>query len=154
MILQGAEFLQAGAFNDWQELQWENTSKFSGIVDAHRHLIHLRQNRYKNTVGLTGEGVEILHHDTTNNVITYRRYTSHKPEDDVVVIANFSDKHFSTYDARFPRNSKWTVRFNSTWKGYSADFPEVTLPTLNVDNNCVATIELAPYSAYILSEEK
>jgi 1,4-alpha-glucan branching enzyme len=57
MLLQGQEFMQGGSFSDWEALDWEKAAHFSGIVEAHKHLIGLRKNQYSNTAGLTGQSI-------------------------------------------------------------------------------------------------
>ncbi len=42
MLLQGQEFMQGGSFNDWEGLDWHLSDRYSGIVEAYRHLIALR----------------------------------------------------------------------------------------------------------------
>ena len=151
MLLQGQEFMQEGAFNDWKMLEWEKTEQFSGIVMAHKHLIDLRLNRYDNTRGLLGQHTSLIHRDDTNNVIAYHRKDKGGSGDDTVVIINFGDKHFKEYDLYFPHKGDWRVRFNSCWKGYSVDFHEMPLVNTVADKTGKATISLAAFSAIIFS---
>ncbi len=151
MLLQGQEFMQEGAFNDWKMLEWEKTEQFSGIVLAHKHLIDLRQNTYDNTRGLHGQYTAITHRDDANNVIAYHRKLQGGPLDDTVVIANLSDKAFEEYELIFPYEATWRVRFNSSWKGYNVDFHEIPLESVTVSATKKGTVRLAPFSALILS---
>ncbi|MGB4767975.1 MAG: alpha-amylase family glycosyl hydrolase [Candidatus Saccharimonas sp.] len=153
MLLQGAEFLQDGAFNDWQALQWEHTQTYSGFVEAHRHLIDLRLNAHSNTAGLLGQYTSILHQDDINLVIAYHRWEIGGGVDDTIVIANFSDQHFPHYELSLPLVGTWRVRFNSSWRGYSPDFPEVSIDSTTTDNERRATVSLAPFMAIVLSLE-
>lgn len=152
MLLQGAEFMQAGEFNDWQALQWEHAEKHKGIVTAHQHLIKLRLNAYGNTAGLLGQSTALIHHDDANHVIAYHRWDQGGPGDDVVVIANFSDDALHDYTLRLPRAGTWMVRFNSSWRGYSADFHEQSCTEVTTDESQQISISLAPYGAYIISQ--
>ncbi len=156
MLLQGQEFLQEGAFNDWRMLEWSRAERFSGIVLAHRQLIDLRINRYGNTAGLMGQSTAIFHHDTFNNVLGYHRWDNGGPHDDVMVIVNCSDKLFDNdnYIFTFPIRGTWQIRFNSCWKGYSPEFREVhNEQTLTTDEHGQVSINMAPYSVVILSED-
>ncbi len=153
MLLQGSEFLQEGAFNAWQELQWKNIDKLQGIVEAHKHLIQLRLNSYGSTTGLTGQSTAVFHQDDANFVMGYHRWDQGGSHDDVVVIVNFCDRQFDNYVLRLPRPGTWHMRFNSSWKGYSKDFKEVQLDTIVTDDSNMATITLPPYGVYILSQE-
>lgn len=122
MLLQGQEFLQEGAFNDWQELQWKNVAKYKGIVDAHKHLISLRRNAYGNTAGLLGQSVAIIHNDTHNNVLGYHRWNKGGPTDDVIILINFNNTQHINYNVTLPRSGEWACVSIAAGKG--------TLPTL------------------------
>jgi len=152
MILQGNEFMQSGNFNDWQQLEWEKTEKFAGIVQAHQHMIDLRLNKHGNTSGLMGESVSVFHHDTDNKVTAYHRYNGGGHGDDTIVIVNFNDKRFKNYDLTFPIQGEWQVRFNSSWKGYSPDFNETDLSVVKTDDNGKISIPLSDYNILILSQ--
>jgi len=153
MILQGTEFLQEGSFNDWQELQWENTTKYLGFVEAHRHLISLRVNKYGNSAGLLGEHVALVHRDDQNGVLVYQRADNPAFDKPTVIIAHFSDKSFDEYFLPLPNSDAWTVRFNSTWHGYSPEFSETAVSYCEPNENGTVSMPLAPYSVYILSQE-
>lgn len=153
MILQGSEFLQGGAFNDWQELKWENLAEHQGMVTAHRHLVDLRLNKYGNTAGLLGYSSAITHQDDMNYVMSYHRWQNGGPGDDVVVIANFSGNVLSDYSLHMPRPGTWHVRFNSSWNGYAKDFKEVPASEFVTDMNNNMVISLPSYGVFILSQE-
>lgn len=151
MLLQGVEFLQDGAFNDWQALDWQHTQTHSGFVEAHRHLIDLRLNAHSNTAGLLGQYTSILHQDDVNFVIAYHRWEVGGGVDDTVVIANFSNQHLPQYELLLPLVGTWRVRFNSSWRGYSPDFPEVSIDSTTTNNERRAIVSLAPFMAIVLS---
>ena len=153
MMLQGAEFLQDGAFNDWKELDWQNADHYAGIVEAHKHLIALRHNLYDNTKGLTGGSVSVFHEDESNLVLGYHRWDKGGARDDTLVVINFSGNTFNDYSFHLPLTGKWRVRFNSSWKGYGKDFPEKDFDTVVAADDNTATIELAPYCIYVLSQD-
>lgn len=153
MLLQGQEFMQEGAFNDWQQLQWEKAETYSGIVLAHRHLIDLRLNRHGNTAGLLGQSTAIFHQDDTNTVIGYHRWDKGGPGDDTLVIVNFGGTAHDIYKLSLPVSGTWTVRFNSSWKGYGPDFAENHITHTKTNKQQVATIKLAPYGVLILSQD-
>jgi 1,4-alpha-glucan branching enzyme len=152
MLFQGQEFMEGGSFNDWQGLNWNNAKKFKGVVEAHKHLIALRKNIHGISAGLLGKNINIIHLDENNKVMAYHRWNNGGPKDDVVVVINFSDSRFQKYDMNLPRNGKWHVRFNSSWKGYCADFKEVKLDFIDVDMGR-GTLSLPPSSAIILSQD-
>ncbi len=153
MLLQGAEFLQDGSFNDWQALEWKNVDTYAGFVLAHSHLIDLRNNVHNNTAGLAGQCTAIFHQDDNNHVIGYHRWLHGGAKDSTIVIANFSNTTLRDYQLALPAEGTWIVRFNSTWKGYCKDFPELSESTINTAGGNGATIQLAPYMVLVLSQE-
>ena len=153
MLLQGAEFMQEGSFSDWKKLDWDKTKQFAGIVLAHQHLISLRLDAYQNTTGLTGPGINVFHQDNENRVVAYHRWLDGGVHDDVIVIANFNDQRFKSYELILPIAGTWQVRFNSSWKGYSPDFNETKTTTVTTDENNRVSIELADYNLVILSQD-
>jgi 1,4-alpha-glucan branching enzyme len=153
MMLQGAEFLQEGAFNDWQALEWNHITAHAGFTLAHQHLTALRKNIYGNSAGLQGQYTSVFHQDDNNHVIGFLRADSAESDDPTIIIANFSNTAFHNYQLRLPQSGAWKVRFNSTWKGYSPDFPEVAINEITADADNSVVIQLAPYSVYIASRE-
>ena len=153
MLLQGEEFMQGGNFNDWQMLDWDKTKQFAGIVLAHQHLIGLRLDTYGNTTGLTGPSIAVFHQDNDNRVIAYHRWLNGGVQDDVIVIANFNDQRFKSYELILPILGTWRVRFNSSWKGYSPDFNETKESTVTTDSDGRISLELADYNLLILSQD-
>ncbi len=153
MLLQGSEFLQDGAFNDWQALSWERTETYAGLLQAHRHLIDLRLNRHQHTAGLLGQHTAVFHQDDNNAVIGYHRWDNGGAGDDVIVIANFSNTAFQAYQLALPIGGAWYIRFNSTWSGYAKDFANLTVDTITTGERNVATLTLPPYAVLIASQE-
>lgn len=151
MLLQGVEFLQAGDFNDWNELEWDKTVKHAGIVDAHRHLIALRLNRYGDSAGLAGQNQAVIHYNQSDSIVAFHRWDKGGSGDDTVVILNFGAKEFPHYDIVFPHDGTWHMRFNSTWKGYSHEFRETTIPTATTQANRTVTLPMMPFAVYVLT---
>lgn len=132
MLFMGQEFMEEGSFSDWQGLDWQKAGKYQGIVEAYRHLIALRRNRDGVSAGLAGSGFNLTQFDEDNQVLAYHRWDQGGPRDDVIVVINFGNRSFDSYDLGFPRDGRWQVRFNSTWQGYSSDFKDVLVPTAEV----------------------
>jgi 1,4-alpha-glucan branching enzyme len=152
MLLQGQEFMQGGSFNDWQALEWDKNSRYSGIVLAHKHLIALRRNLYGISAGLSGQSMTILHLNDEAKVLAYHRWENGGPGDDVIVVFNFTNHQQTNYYINFPRKGRWVVRFNSSWKGYSPDFKPKEIEAVDVTDE-TGSLDLAPYSVLILSQE-
>lgn len=154
MLLQGQEFMQEGAFNEWKMLEWSKTEQFAGIVLAHQHLINLRLNTFDNTRGLLGQFTKVLHRNDIDTVIAFHRKDKGGPRDDTVVVINFGGGRFKNYELAFPSEGEWTVRFNSSWKGYNIDFHESKIHKVSVDASLKATLsELSDYTTLILSKD-
>lgn len=130
MLFQGQEMMEGGSFNDWRSLDWDARAVNTGITDAFRHLIALRKNDHKVSAGLSGQNVNLLHLDETNKVMSYHRWNAGGPKDDIVVLVNFSNRSHQTYELNLPRDGVWRTRFNSNWKGYSDDFKEDDIPSI------------------------
>ncbi|NCU30508.1 1,4-alpha-glucan branching protein [Candidatus Saccharibacteria bacterium] len=154
MLLQGQEFMQDGDFNNWRELEWSKAEQFAGIVDAHRDLIDLRLNIEGHTSGLVGNNVNVFHNNVANNVLAYHRWNDGGIDDDVIVVLNFSANDFPEYSFVLPLAGDWKVRFNSSFRGYSDEFPDTGLDIVQTNSTNAVTIPLAPYGAYVLSRIK
>ena len=158
MIFMGQEFLENGYFADTHPLDWSKEQTYSGIEAMYTDLIHLRRDWNANTRGLSGNNVNVFHVNDTNKVIAYHRWANGGPGDDVVVIANFANTSYASYQIGFPRGGTWHVRFNSDWNGYSSDFGNT--PSLDLTASAGAqdglgyhgSLALGPYSVVILSQ--
>jgi 1,4-alpha-glucan branching enzyme len=158
MIFQGQEFLQYGWFDASKELDWTLVTNEAGIVNLYRDLIHLRRNWFNNTRGLSGQSLNFHHLNNTDKVIAFHRWDQGGAGDDVVVLVNMANRSYDSYRIGMPRTGLWRVRFNSDWKGYSADFTNHPSSDTQADGGaqdgmpCSAAFGLGPYSAVILSQ--
>ena len=153
MLFQGQEFMEGGAFNDWEGLDWEKAARNPGIIEAYKHLIALRKNLHDVSGGMLGQNINLMNVDEENKVIAYHRWNTGGPRDDVVVIANLANRTHQVYRLGFPRNGTWLVRFNSTWNGYAADFKNVQVPDIIIESG-EGELLLPPSSALILSQDE
>ena len=144
MLLAGSEFLQGGNFNDWKALDWQNLAQFTGVVKAHQHLIALRRNQYGDSGGLLSGDLKILAQDETNKVLVYQR--GQDQAQPVIVVVNFSEQKIANYKLPIAAGN-WRVRFNSSWKGYSADFTELKIDTIDPSTS----VDLPPHVVLILT---
>lgn len=152
LLLQGGEFMQEGDFNDWHMLEWSRADQFTGIVNAHQHIINLRLNRYGNTAGMTADNFEVFHFDAKNQVIAFRRWDKGGPNDETIIIANGGNERFENYELTIPTPGTWHVRFNSSWHGYSPEFHETTVSEITPDKDGRATLPLSDNNILILSQ--
>jgi 1,4-alpha-glucan branching enzyme len=151
MLFQGQEFMENGAFNDWEGLDWAKAEHNQLITDAYRHLITLRKNTAHVSAGLTGRNVNLIHVDDVNKVIGYHRWQNGGPRDDVMVLMNFANQLHETYELAWPRDGLWKVRF-SAWPA-SSEAKEVTVNDVTVANG-KASVVVPPSSVLILSQDE
>ena len=158
MIFHGQEFLEDGTFEAEDPLDWSKNTTYSGIKSMYTDLIKLRRNWYNNTRGLRGQGCNVFHVNHTNKVVAFHRYDQGGAGDDVVVVLNFSNQAFSSYNIGMPRGGTWYVRFNSDWNGYSSDFANTNSYNTTANSGAKdglgynANVGIGPYTAIILSQ--
>lgn len=158
MIFMGQEFLEDGSWTDTVPLDWSKDTTFAGIKLLYTHLVQLRRNEANLTRGLLGKNVNVFHVNNTDKVIAFRRWFNGGPGDDVIVVANFSNRGFTDYNIGMPRAGRWRVRFNSDWNGYDPEFGNwnsydteaATGAKDGLDYN--ANVGIGPYSLIILSQ--
>jgi 1,4-alpha-glucan branching enzyme len=158
MLFMGQEFLEFKPWSDSRDfsLDWSRVDRFSGMVGLHRRLIRLRRNWDNNTRGLRGANINVFHVNP-DGVIAFHRWDRGGPGDDVVVIANLTNRRWDSYNVGFPRAGTWYLRFNSDYPGYGADFSNVGYDTTaavgrNQGMPANGNVGLGPYSLIILSQ--
>ena len=159
LLFMGQEFLAGGWFDDDKILDWSNAWRFSGITQLYRDLIHLRRNWFNTTRGLQSQNVNVFHVNDTSKLLGMHRWDAGGPGDDVVVVLNFANEAYSSYQLGFPRGGTWRVRFNSDANVYDAYFGN--WPTFDTEAGGVgmhgmqasASVSIGPYSAVILSQD-
>jgi len=156
--MQGQEFLESGYFSDQIPLDWSKLDTYAGIHLLYRDLIQLRRNWFNQTRGLRGQGLNVHHVNNADKVLAFHRWDQGGPGDDVVVILNFGNREYDSYDLGFPRAGAWRVRFNSDWKGYGADYgnhPGYDTTAYDGARDSMpaqASIGVGAYSSLILSQ--
>jgi len=160
MIFQGQEFLEDGYFQDSVPLDWNRLKAFPGVKQFYQDLIRLRRNWYDQTRGLRGQHINVHHVNNADKVIAFHRWEAGGPDDDVVVVANFSSQIYDSYSLGFPGEGSWRVRFNSDWQGYGQDFGNHpgydTLAGYGPKDGMLfqANVGIGPYSVIVLSQDK
>jgi 1,4-alpha-glucan branching enzyme len=160
MIFQGSELLEGRWFSDTDPIDWKRLKKFSGYMNLHRDLIHLRLNYAGKTEGLSGNNTEVIRVDEEKKLLIFQRWMDGGAGDTTLVVLNFSGHAYDNYRVGMPAEGLWKVRFNSDWEGYDKEFSDYTsLDTEARGEECdgypfSANIAVAPYTALILSQEK
>jgi 1,4-alpha-glucan branching enzyme len=160
MLFQGQEFVDDTPFPFGRDvgIDWSKSTTFSGITQMVTDLIHLRRNWNAQTRGLSGNNVNVFHVNNAAKVVAYHRWANGGPGDDVVVVANFSNVAFASYDLGLPRGGQWHVRFNGDWNGYSPDFANTASNDPWASDggkdglSFHGSVGVGPYSVVILSQ--
>lgn len=158
MLFQGQEFLEGGWFRDTVPVDWDRGDQFHGIVKLYRDLIRLRLNRDGASRGLCGQSTQVYHLHEDRKMIAFHRWDKGGPCDDVVIVANFFHEAQEGYFIGLPAGGKWTLRFNSDWRGYNDDFQDhpsrdfVAGPGYCDGLPWNAAISIGPYSLLIYSQ--
>lgn len=159
MIFEGQEVLENGFFADTDPVDWTKLTTYAGIQTLYRDLIRLRRNWYDTTRGLRGNNVNVHHINDANKVIAYHRWQNGGAKDDVVIVCNFGNTSYSSYNLGFPRAGTWKVRFNSDWNGYSSDFANTNSYDTTANSGAKdgmsynANVGIGPYTVIILSQD-
>jgi len=158
MLFMGQEFLESKPWKDGTDfaLGWDRIVSFAGMVELHRRLIRLRRNQDNNTRGLRGANVNVFHVNP-EGVLAFHRWDQGGPGDDVVVVANLSNRRWDSYNVGFPREGTWYLRFNSDYRGYSDQFTNVGYDTTAAAPGTQGmpangSVGLGPYSVAVLSQ--
>jgi 1,4-alpha-glucan branching enzyme len=159
MIFQGQEVLEDGFWSDTDPIDWTKLTTYSGINTMYRDLMRLRRNWFDTTRGLRGQNVNAFHINDSNKLIAFHRWQNGGAKDDVVIVANFANTTYSSYNIGFPRAGAWKVRFNSDWNGYSSDFANTNAYDTTAYSGAKdglgfnGNIGIGPYTIIILSQD-
>jgi 1,4-alpha-glucan branching enzyme len=153
MLFQGQEMLENQPFDSALPMDWSKTITYANIVAFYRDLITTRRNLKGYTPGLQGDQQSRLQLDNVRKVISFHRWKSSAPQQDALVIANFSGTPITNYSASFPAAGAWYVHFNSDSTNYGADFGNVgSAMVVAAGSPAAAAITIGAYSALILSQ--
>jgi 1,4-alpha-glucan branching enzyme len=162
MLFQGQEMLETRDFGFKTPTNMNfgraEDANFKGIVQMYRDLIALRRNLTGETVGLTGQNLNVFHLDDGNKTLAYHRWEHGGAGDDVVVVSNFSTDPQPNLNIGFPRGGTWHVRFNSGAKVYDPafvngdSFDATAFPGGKDGLNFNANVGIGAYSVVIFSQ--
>ena len=153
MLWMGQEFHATGAFSDAAPLDWRAAFGQHRIFRAHRDLVFLRETlpALRNSDLSTAPGG--LNEDL--DLVIYWRRSGGDPNQDVVVLVNFSGQTRQDASVPFPSSGTWHVRMNTDWRAYGADFgnagPGGAVTAAVTNGYARATVTIAPHSAIIFA---
>ncbi len=153
MIFQGQEMLENQSFDSSRVVDWTKTNTYSGIVQLYRDLIGARRDLKGYTPGLEGDQCNVIWSDNNSKLVAFERWNSANPSQCALVIANFANVNYASYNLNFPSAGNWYVHFNSDSTNYSSDFGNNGSTVVTASGNPVmASVAIGPYSALILSQ--
>ena len=153
MIFQGQEMLENQQFDSSRPVDWSKTITYTNIVKLYSDLISARRNLKGYTAGLKGDQCNVFWLDNTSKLIAFHRWNSAAPTQDAVVIANFANVNYSSYNLTFPSAGTWYVHFNSDSTNYGSDFGNNGSTIVTASGSpATASVAIGPYSALILSK--
>ncbi|MDZ4756359.1 MAG: alpha-amylase family glycosyl hydrolase [Phycisphaerae bacterium] len=158
MLFMGQEFLEDGWFADNDPLDWSKATTFSGIRAMYKDLIALRKNAGDVTRGLTGANTNVFHVNNDWKLIAWHRWMNGGPQDDTIVVTNFSNNGRTNYRIGVPQAGVWKCRFNSDWTGYDSSF--ATWPATDVASEnqpwdgmpYSIVLSIGPYTGLVYSQ--
>ena len=139
MLFQGQELKSPGWFDDTQKLDWDRREQFPDYYEAFKQLIALRKNINGTSAGLTGSETSIIHEDSDNKVIGYKRENKEYGEK-VYVFLNLSNRHIEDYRVNIDGNA---LKCLFAWSNGLIDPADVKITN--------GTIDLPSYGSLIFS---
>ncbi len=155
MIFMGQESLATAPFTSPPAPLAAPTAPGTLVRAFYKDMIRLRRNLDGKAGGLADAGVEIVQRNDAAKVIAYRRHGA--SGEDVLVVINFANTAFTTYDVGVPDASAWRVRINTDLPAYGADFTGTqsgsVTPVLRAKDGkpYALPLVLGPYSAIVLT---
>jgi len=151
LLFMGNEFQEYGTFHDDIPLDWGKTTRHAGLLALHRDLISMRLNKGGYSLGLKGKRVQVPAVDNEKKTVVYWRGHESNPNDQVVVVVNFSGQPAEVIIS-FPSEGTWVMRLNTDHVKYGgASKDEKARPfTIKAEALKVKTT-LPAYSARIYS---
>jgi 1,4-alpha-glucan branching enzyme len=92
--------------------------------------------------------IRITEQDPDRQLLVYRRYLPGNPDDDLVVVVNFSPDPVEDLPVVFPRPADWKLLVNTDDPKYGGGFTGVAAAAQSGPGNTRA-VSLAPFSAQI-----
>lgn len=148
MIFMGQELLEDAEFHDSNPIDWGRGELSQRSTKLYRDLIRLRRNLDGRGAALLDTRIRITEQDPDRQLLVYRRYLPGAPDDDLVVVVNFSPDPVEDLPVVFPRPADWKLLVNTDDPQYGEGFTGVAAAARNSSGNTRA-VSLAPFSAQI-----
>ena len=89
----------------------------------------------KNTFGLTGHQIEIIHLNNETKILAYTRTHKDHLDNPTLIVLNLSSNVYGNYKIGSPKSNDLKTIFNSTWQGYDSDDFETVETKLTIVEN-------------------
>ena len=153
LVFMGQELLEDQEFHDSNPLDWKRGELSARSTRLFRDLIRLRRNLEGRGAALQDTRIRVLEEDPARQFLAYRRYRPGRPEDDIVVLINFSPDPIEEMPFVFPRPAKWEMLVNTDDPQYGEGFTGRAARWSNFENNKFP-VTMAPFSAQIFGVAK
>jgi len=148
LVFMGQELLETKQFHDSNPIDWDRGDVSERSTKLFKDLITLRRNLDGRGAALQDTKIRIIEQDTDKQLLAYRRFLSGRPEDDLVVIINFSPEPMENIPVVFPRPAQWELLVNTDDPQYGEGFTGLASKSKSEDGSR-REITLAPFSAQI-----
>lgn len=146
-IFMGQELLETKQFHDSNPIEWDRGDVSERSTKLFKDLIHLRRNLDGRGAALQDTEVRIMEQDPDKQLLAYRRFVAGRPDEDIVVVINFSPEPLENVPVVFPRPAKWELLVNTDDPQYGEGFTGVAAKA--DDEGSRRMVSLAPFSAQI-----
>jgi 1,4-alpha-glucan branching enzyme len=148
LVFMGQELLETKQFHDSNPIDWDRGDVSERSTKLFKDLITLRRNLDGRGAALQDTKIRIIEQDTNKQLLAYRRFLSGRPEDDLVVVINFSPEPMENIPVVFPRPAQWELLVNTDDPQYGEGFTGLASKSKSEDGSR-REITLAPFSAQI-----
>jgi len=153
MIFMGQELLEDAEFHDTNPLDWDRGDLSERSTGLYRDLIRLRRNLDGRGAALQDTRLRILEEDPDRQLLAYRRYRPGSPDDDLVVVVNFSADPVEDFSLTFPRPANWELLLNTDDPQYGEGFTGKAARAPGGQSQTLP-VSLAPFSAQIFGVDR
>lgn len=123
-MLYGSEWLEdvgfgAGTDGGDNRIDWAHKTQYPGIFRYYTDLIHVRR---ENSALKANAARQVYHVNDAGNVVIFQRYSL--DGNVLVVVANFSNTDYTSYDLGMPQPGAWYQLLNSEATKYEGNGPD------------------------------
>ncbi|MFN9939526.1 MAG: alpha amylase C-terminal domain-containing protein, partial [bacterium] len=144
----GQELVEDQQFHDSNPIEWDRGDVSERSTKLFKDLIHLRRHLDGRGAALQDTKIRSMEQDAGKQLLAYRRFLAGRPDEDIVVIINFSPEPLENVPVVFPRPAKWELLVNTDDPQYGEGFTGVAAAPSNEDGSR-RMVSLAPFSAQI-----